>query len=237
MNPAPRICVVIPVYDHALTLRQVVRGAREHLPVIAVNDGSTDATPDLLAQEEGITVVTLPANQGKAAALRAGFAEAGRLGFTHAITLDADGQHPTGALNEFAAAAIRQPDAFIIGVRDLRQEGAPWVRRCSNRLSTFWFRVETGVPLADTQCGYRCYALAQLRRWRLHSNRYAYELELLVRAAWAGVPLVPLPVRSDYQAYTSRLSHFRPGRDFVAIAWMHARLLARSLRRQPPQGS
>ena len=220
----PRICVVIPVFNHGLTIQRVVRGARAHFPLIVVNDGSTDDTPALLAQETHLTVVALPANRGKAAALKAGFVRARELSFTHAITLDADGQHPTEAIPAFAAACHGQPDALIVGVRDLRQAGAPFARRATNALSNFWFRVETGVRLADTQCGYRCYPLEAVGELRVKSERYAYELEVLVRAAWAGLPLVPVPVQADYGAPTSRLSHIHPLRDFTAISWLHSRL-------------
>ena len=224
MSGMPRICVVIPVYNHGLTLQSVVCGAAAALPVIVVNDGSTDATPAVLAAQSSATVVTLPCNQGKAAALRAGFVQAGKLGFTHAITIDADGQHSTSALSDFAAACQRRPEAFVIGVRDFKKAGAPFARRASNEFSTFWFKFETGVHLADTQCGYRCYPLEALRPLRVTSGRYAYELEILVKAAWAGVPLVAQPVETDYAAPTSRLSHFRPWRDMAAVSWLHSRL-------------
>jgi uncharacterized protein (DUF2062 family) len=224
MSSEPRACAVIPVYNHGLTVQGVVRGARTTLPVIVVDDGSTDQTPGVLAAEPGITVVKLPRNRGKGAALQAGFAMAETLGFSHAITLDADGQHPTSALPDFMAACLRQPEAFIIGVRDLRKAGAPSPRRASNELSNFWFKFETGIRLADTQCGYRCYPLAVLRPLRVASGRYAYELEVMVKAAWAGVALVAQAVDTDYAAPTSRLSHFRPWRDMAAVSWLHSRL-------------
>lgn len=220
----PRICVVIPVYNHALTVGIVVQGAQSVLPVIVVDDGSTDATPTVLAGLKDLTVVTLSPNRGKAAALKAGFARARDLGFSHAITLDADGQHPTAALGVFVEACHRHPEALIVGVRDLNKEGAPWPRRWSNHLSTFWFRAETGVPLCDTQCGYRCYPLERVIGLRVASPRYAWELEVMAQAAWAGVPLVPQPVRADYRAPTSRLSHFKPWRDMLQISRVHARL-------------
>ncbi len=229
MPTPPRICVVVPVYNHGMTVQRVVHESRRMLPVVVVDDGSTDQGPEILARESDITLVTLPANRGKAAALRAGFARAGALGFTHAITIDADGQHPTDALPQFAAACRRQPEALIIGVRDLKAAGAPAVRRLSNALSCFWFQFETGVPLADTQCGYRAYPVATVQRLRVESDRYAYELEILVKGAWAGVPLRPQPVRADYAAATSRLSHFDPLRDFARIARLHARLAFQAL--------
>ena len=224
MDGPPRICVVIPVFNHGLTVGRVARGAKAHCPVLVVNDGSTDDTPTVLSAETGITVVTLPNNQGKAAALRAGFVRAEELGFTHAITIDADGQHSTDAVPEFIAACRRQPEAFLIGVRDFKAAGAPFARRATNALSNFWFRFETGTPLGDTQCGYRCYPLAAIRPLRVSARRYAYELEIMVKAAWAGVPLVPVPVAADYAAPTSRMSHFHPVRDMVSMSRLHGRL-------------
>jgi uncharacterized protein (DUF2062 family) len=228
MTHEPRICVLIPVYNHALTVVQVTREARAQFPVIVVNDGSTDPTPTLLAAESGLTVIHLAENRGKGAALRAGFAKARELGFTHCLTMDADGQHSASALPEFAAASRRHPHALIVGVRDLKQEGAPLARRLTNELSTFWFKRETGVPLADTQCGYRCYPLHEIAALPVKAERYAYELEIMVKAAWAGIQLIAQPVRADYRAPTSRLSHFKPSLDFWMISCVHSRLSAQT---------
>ncbi len=228
MSAELNICIVIPVFNHSLTVGRVVRGAKDYFPVIAVNDGSTDDTGEILAMESGISVVTLPQNQGKGAALRAGFIEAERRGFTHAITIDADGQHATGELPVFAAASRKLPGAFVIGVRDLVKENAPRGRRITNNISTFWFKVETGATLADTQCGFRCYPLKSINRLRVKSQHYAYELEIMVKAAWAGIPLVAQPVSADYAAATSRLSHFDPWRDMVRISMLHSRLSIQS---------
>jgi glycosyltransferase involved in cell wall biosynthesis len=230
MELSVQICVVVPVYNHALTLSAVVRGAQAQFPVIAVNDGSTDDTANVLAREPGITIVTLDPNRGKGAALRAGFAKAGELGFTHAITIDADGQHPTSALGDFAAACRRQPAALIIGVRDFKEARAPMERRATNALSNLCFHVETGVPLGDTQCGYRCYPLAAVNALSVKSERYAFELEIMVKAAWAGIPLLAQPVAVDYAAPTSRLSHFDPWRDLTRISCLHGRLLLLAIR-------
>lgn len=220
----PCFCVVIPVYNHGLTVGRVIRGAREHFPVIVVDDGSTDNTAAVLAAEEDIQLVTLPCNQGKGAALRAGLRAAEESGYTHAITLDADGQHSPAELPSFARASSRQPDAFVIGVRDLVKEDAPRGRRITNNISTFWFKVETGVPLQDTQCGFRSYPLAAIGRLHVTSQRYAYELDVMVKAAWAGIPLVAQPVSADYAAPTSRRSHFHPWRDMLGVSLLHSRL-------------
>jgi glycosyltransferase involved in cell wall biosynthesis len=224
----PAICVVIPVFNHGLTVGRIVREAREFFPVIVVNDGSTDDTGKILAGESGVTVITLPRNQGKGAALRAGLARAEECGFTHAITMDADGQHATRELPWFGAASRERPEAFVIGVRNLVKENAPVGRRISNSLSTFWFKVETGVKLTDTQCGYRSYPLQPINRLRLNSQRYAYELEVMVKAAWAGIPLRAQRVSADYASATSRLSHFHPVRDMVRLSLLHSRLSIQS---------
>ena len=224
----PAICVVIPVFNHGLTVGRIVREAKAYFPVIVVNDGSTDDTGKILAGESGVTIITLPRNQGKGAALRAGFARAEESGFTHAITMDADGQHATRELPLFGAASRERPEALVIGARNLAKENAPVGRRLSNALSTFWFKVETGVKLTDTQCGYRSYPLKTINRLRLNAQRYAYELEVMVKAAWAGIPLLAQTVSADYAAATSRLSHFHPVRDMARLSLLHSRLSIQS---------
>lgn len=224
MTAGPNICIVIPVFNHALTVGRVVRASKNHFPVLAINDGSTDDTGQILGAETGIEVITLPQNQGKGAALRAGLAAAEKQGFTHAITIDADGQHAPDELPWFAAACRRQPEALVVGIRDLAKEQAPRRRRVINRISAFWFKTQTGLSLADAQCGYRAYPLAGVNRLRIRSQRYAFELEVLVKAAWNGTPILPQPVSADYQSATSRLSHFDPWRDTLRISLLHTRL-------------
>lgn len=217
-------CVLIPCYNHAATVGAVARAAGTHAPVIVVDDGSTEPLPDLPECD----VVRLPQNGGKAAALRAGFQRATELGFTHAITLDADGQHFAEDLPKFLAGAQAQPEAYLVGVRDLVVAGCPKHRQRSNRISSFWFRVETGLRLADTQCGFRCYPLALVRQLRIRSGRYAYELEFMVRAAWVGTPIVPVPVQCSYAPGRTGTSHFRTVRDFLHITHRNIQLVLQS---------
>ncbi|MCG3147536.1 MAG: Undecaprenyl-phosphate 4-deoxy-4-formamido-L-arabinose transferase [Verrucomicrobiae bacterium] len=217
MNP----CVIIPVFNHAATLPEVVRGAQAHCPVIVVDDGSTDN----LVIPDCATAVRFAQNRGKAAALRAGFAKAAELGFTHAISMDADGQHFPEDLPAMLAEMRRKPEALLVGVRDFVAAGAPARRRRANALSQFWFHVATGVKLGDAQCGFRCYPLAVVQRLRVRAERYAYELEILIRAAWAGVELVPVAVRVRYDPSFVRGSHFRPIADFVKITNLQSRFV------------
>ncbi len=217
-------CVVIPCYNHSATVGAVARAAAACAPVIVVDDGSTEALPELPECE----VLRRPQNSGKAAALQAGFLRAAERGFTHAITMDADGQHFAEDLPKFLAATEQQPDAYLVGVRDLVAAGCPKHRQRSNRISTFWYRVETGVRIRDTQCGFRCYPLALVQRLRIKSDRYAYELEFMVRAAWIGTTIVPVPVKCTYSPGGAGVSHFRTVRDFCHITGMNILLVLQS---------
>jgi uncharacterized protein (DUF2062 family) len=219
-----KVCVIIPCFNHTATVAAVVRGAQEHCPVFVVDDGSTRPLP----QFPEASVVKLGRNQGKAAALRAGFRRAFEDGFTHAITMDADGQHFAEDLPKLLAAAKAQPEALIAGVRDFYAAGCPTHRRRSNAVSTFWFRVETGVRLPDTQCGFRCYPLALTQQLVAKSQRYAFELEFMVRASWIGTAIVPVPVKSSYRPEQIRESHFRPVLDLAHITLMNIGLVLQS---------
>ena len=218
-----KFCILIPCYNHATTVATVARAAQAHAPVLVVDDGSALPLPEL----PGCTLLRLERNSGKGAALRAGFKRAAELGYTHAITMDADGQHFAEDLPKFIAVAQAQPDAFFVGVRDLVAAGCPKHRQRSNAVSTFWFRVETGVRLGDTQCGFRCCPLALTQRLKPRSGRYAFELEFMVRASWIGTPIVAVPVKCAY-ADGIRNSHFRPVRDLAHITIMNIGLVLQS---------
>lgn len=217
-------CVIIPCYNHVATLAAVARAALAHCPVIVVDDGSTVPLPAL----PDCTVVRLEKNQGKAAALRAGFQRAAELGCTHAVTMDSDGQHFAEDLPKFLSLSESQPDALAVGVRDFYAAGCPTHRRRSNAVSTFWFHVETGVRLGDTQCGFRCYPLALVQRLKTKSSRYAFELEFMVRASWVGAPIVAVPVKCTYEPQQIRSSHFRPVKDLAHITFMNIGLVLQS---------
>ena len=219
-----KFCVVIPCFNHPATVAAVAQLAKFFCPVIVVDDGSAQPLPELL----GCEIIRLEKNFGKGAALRAGFQRAVELGFTHAITMDSDGQHFTEDLPKLLAAANAQPEALIVGVRDFFAAGCPTHRRRSNAVSTFWFRVESGVCLPDTQCGFRCYPLALTQRLKPRSGRYAFELEFMVRASWTGVPIVAVPVKCTYAPDQIRQSHFRPVRDLAHITLMNIGLVLQS---------
>lgn len=213
------ICVVIPTYNNAGTIVQVVESTLACCDdVIVVNDGSTDATTSLLQGLEGITLVHYAANRGKGYALRKGFCKAREMGFAYAITLDADGQHYPEHIADFLRANQENPGALIIGSRKLqgvqRSKGSDF----ANAFSNFWFWVQTGRRLADTQTGYRLYPVRKLYGQSLLTSRYEAELELLVFSSWHGVKLVEIPIDVYYPPMEERVSHFRPTADFARIS-------------------
>ena len=217
-------CVIIPCFDHVTTVAPLALAAQAYCPVFVVDDGSVLPLPDM----PGVTIICLAQNSGKGAALRAGFQRAAEAGFTHAITMDADGQHQPADLPKFLAVAVSQPKALGVGVRDFYAAGCPTHRRRSNAVSTFWFRVETGVRLGDTQCGFRCYPLALTQKIRAGAERYAFELEFMVRAAWTGTPIIAVPVQCTYTSDQIRQSHFRPVVDLAHITTMNIGLVLQS---------
>lgn len=237
---SPRPCALIPTYDNPASAAEVVRAARAHLPVIVVDDGSGAAARallDALPWGEGLWLVRHARNRGKGAALRAGFAAARRLGFSHALSLDADGQHLPADLPAFVAAIAREPGALILGERDLVAAGAGWGSRAGRRISNAWFRLLSGGQrLSDTQTGFRAYPLAALSRLELGGERYELEVEVLAKAAWAGVPLRAIPIQVRYFRGAARISHMGL-LDFARISAQWLRLLGtRLLGRGRPGG-
>lgn len=214
-----RICVVIPTYNNGGTIKAVVEGVLRYCDdVIVVADGCTDNTLGILHAIENITVVAYVRNRGKGHALKTGFRTALKQGFSYAITLDGDGQHYPEDIPLFLQANLQHPHALIIGSRQLegvdRSKGSSF----ANRFSNFWFYVQTGRALSDTQTGYRLYPLHRLHGLSLLTSRYEAELELLVFASWHGVGIVPIPVQVYYPPRDERVSHFRPGMDFARIS-------------------
>ena len=212
------ICVVIPTYNNAATLRNVVLGALAQCSdVIVVNDGSTDDTAHILSSIEGITVVSYQKNRGKGHALKCGFKKALSMGFAYAITIDSDGQHFADDIPLFVEANIAHPGCLIIGNRQM--EGAVRTKGSTfaNKFSNFWFWVQTGCRLDDTQTGFRLYPLHKIAFLSCLTSKYEAELELIVFASWHGVQIVPIPVRVFYPRPEERVSHFRPGKDFARI--------------------
>jgi len=214
------ICVVIPTYNNAGTIADVVRRTLDWCSdVIVVADGCTDATPDILRGIEGIIVVAYAKNAGKGTALKRGFRKALEMGFAYAITLDADGQHFPEDIPVMLQANQEHPGALIVGQRkNLEKAERSKGSKFANAFSNFWFTVQTGHRLKDTQTGFRLYPIKKLYGLSLLTSRYEAELELLVFASWHGIKLISTPVNVFYPSPEKRVSHFRPALDFTRIS-------------------
>lgn len=219
-NSSLHICALIPTYNNANTILDVVRRTRKQLKdIIVVVDGCTDNTLDLLQELEfPITIVSYSKNKGKGYALKQGFRKAIELGFEYALTIDSDGQHYPEDIPLLINAIKKHPGSMIVGSRKLTSENVPGKNKFANKFSNFWFTLQTHINLPDTQTGFRIYPLNKLYGLSLLTSRYEAELLLLVLAAWHNVPLLPVDIRVYYPPQEERISHFRPALDFTRIS-------------------
>ncbi|MCM1501840.1 MAG: DUF2062 domain-containing protein [Bacteroidales bacterium] len=247
--------VIVPTYNNAGTIGEVMSSLIKYSEdILVVNDGCTDATAAIL-ETFGFRSITMeeisafpdradgqeasagrlpcrkamlshPRNMGKGVALKNALTAARMAGYRYAITIDADSQHFPQDIPAFVEAAMATPDALIVGSRNLESENMPGRNTFANRFSNFWFRLETGVRLDDTQCGFRMYPLgsADYSRW-YYTSLYEFELEALVFASWAGTEVRNIPVRVYYPPQEERVSHFRPLRDFTRISVLNTLLV------------
>lgn len=209
-----RACVIVPAYQAEKTLRAVIAELRRAMPwlaeeILVVDDGSTDRTAEI-AVEAGCRLVSHGKNRGKGAALVTGLATARARGLEVALTVDADGQHPA---DEARAVLFASPDpeAFVLGIRELTSAGAPKKNQMSNGISNFFISRFAGRPLQDTQCGLRRYPIAKTLALAPRGEGYDFEAEVLLRAIWDGVPIVEEPIRVLYPE--DRVTHFHVVRD------------------------
>ncbi|MBL0418899.1 glycosyltransferase family 2 protein [Ramlibacter sp. AW1] len=254
MTPSRTHLVLIPSYDTGPKVYDTVREARaQWTPVWVVVDGSTDGTAEgllaMAARDPGLHVIVLPANQGKGSAVQAGLEQAQQAGFTHALTMDSDGQHPAGLIAEFMRRSAELPDAMILG-QPVFDASAPLLRVRGRRVSNGWTNLETlGAGVGDSLFGFRVYPIAELvavMRRQPWMRRFDFDTEAVVRLAWRGVAPINVPAPVKYlRPEEGGVSHFNYLRDNALLTWMHARLmlefllrlpllLLRRLRRAPP---
>ncbi|WP_376099755.1 glycosyltransferase family 2 protein [Roseomonas sp. CCTCC AB2023176] len=246
MTPSRTHLVVIPSYNTGPLLLPTVAAARAAwTPVWVVVDGSTDGSHRALRKitDPAFRLIELPRNRGKGAAIRAALEDASRAGFTHALTMDADGQHPAERIPAFMTASATRPDAMILGNPVFGPE-APALRVKGRRVSNGWTGLETlwatrgGEPIRDSLFGFRVYPIAPLlsvmRRTPWGMRRYDFDAESAVRLAWRGVPAVNIPAPVRYvPREEGGVSHFRYGRDNALLTAMHTRLMLGFLARLP----
>lgn len=220
------VCVIIPTYNNDTSLAAVIEDVAQYCKqIIVINDGSTDTTSSIIDSFSFVKVVSYKNNIGKGWALRKAFDYAVKLGYHYAITIDADGQHFAKDLPLFIHKLGSFKNAIIIGARNMNQQSIPGGSSFGNKFSNFWFKVETGISLPDTQSGYRLYPLEAINKIKLVTRKYELETEVLVKAAWKNVAIVYIPVSVYYAPKAQRISHFRPYRDFIRISILNTILV------------
>ena len=241
-----KCCVLVPTYNNYKTVSRVLKGILEHTEnIIVINDGSTDTTAQILAHFPQIEQLHLPKNRGKGNALKIGFEKALALGYKFAISIDSDGQHFPEDIPVFLNALLQETtqNVLYIGARNMEQSDVPGSSSFGNKFSNFWFWVETGTWLKDTQSGYRMYPLKEIEKLKLHTPKFEFEIEVIVKAAWNGTLVKNIPIQISYDE-EERVSHFRKGPDFarisvlntwlvlVALFWIKPRDLYRRFRKK-----
>jgi glycosyltransferase involved in cell wall biosynthesis len=217
---------LVPTYNNAKTLTVLLNDLQKFAAcIIVVNDGSTDETQNILDEFSGIHVISYLPNKGKGIALRRGFSAAVSLGFYYAISIDSDGQHFARDIPVFLDCLEKNPGALIVGARNMNQLSVPGKSSFGHRFSNFWFRVETGIRLPDTQSGFRLYPVQRLQSLNFVTRRFEFEIEVLVLSAWSGVPVLSVPVSVYYAPPAERVSHFRPFADFARISILNTILV------------
>jgi glycosyltransferase involved in cell wall biosynthesis len=255
--PSRTHLVVIPSYNTGPTVYATVAAARAAwAPVWVVVDGSDDGTAEglvsLAAIDPDLRVDVLPRNSGKGAAVLHALEAAQAAGFTHALTMDSDGQHPADLIGAFMQASQARPEAMVLG-RPVFDASAPLLRVRGRRISNGWTHLETlGAGIADSLYGFRVYPVAPLvaiMRGQIWMRRFDFDTEAVVRLAWRGVTPVNIAAPVRYlRPDEGGVSHFRYGRDNALLTWMHLRLvlgflvrlpslLARRLAGRPPFGA
>jgi len=232
-----RLGLIVPFYNHEHAIRQTIAGLKPYgLECWLVDDGS-DArcgpVLEALASEERswLRLIRCPVNRGKGIAVLEGFTAAYAAGCTHALQIDADGQHDTADIPKFLARAAELPHAAVLG-HPVYDETMPPGRRAAHALTNFMVLLQTGGRhIVDPQCGFRVYPVAPALEVAARADRMAFDIEIAVRLVWAGVPIVNVPTGVRYLARAAGgTSHFRPVRDNVTITLLHTRLLFQSVR-------
>jgi glycosyltransferase involved in cell wall biosynthesis len=222
--------IVIPVYNHGTMIESVLAKALKlNLPVFVVDDGSTDGCSEHIKNIDDIRFLSHPENRGKGAAIMTGFKLASEIA-DWAITIDADGQHhPEDALN-LIRAIPENSRPLVVGMRQaMTGRDVPWTSRFGREFSNFWVRISGGPAMTDSQSGFRIYPLPESMNLGVKARRFQFEVEILVRSAWANIPVIEVPVSVSYAAGPLRISHFRPFVDFMRNTRTFYQLITRRL--------
>jgi glycosyltransferase involved in cell wall biosynthesis len=221
----PRFAVIIPTYNHGGRVAVVARQALSlGCPVFVVDDGSSDDTAAILRSVTGIHRLHHPLNRGKGAALVTGMRKAAEIA-DYAVTIDADGQHNPAEAPKLMAVIPANRRVIVVGRRTMID--APWTSRKGRAFSNFWVRMSGGPELTDSQSGFRIYPLPETLDLGVVARRFQFEVEVLVRAAWHGLPVMETAISADYGRALPRISHFHPWVDFMRNCGAFGRLISR----------
>jgi len=213
-----KVCALIPAFNEAGHIEEVVRGAAKHTQhVLVIDDGSTDGTADI-AQAAGAACLRCEVNSGKASALRAGIDFAKHQDFTHVLFMDGDGQHAPEDIPALLNTARSTGADLVMGTRSFAVEQMPRARYYSNTIGSKVASWLVGREIKDSQCGFRLVRLEKLRQLKLRARKYELEMEILIKLAMAGCSMVSVPVRTVYDSGQAR-SKMKPVRDTVRICF------------------
>jgi glycosyltransferase involved in cell wall biosynthesis len=221
-----RFALIIPLYNHEEKVADVVLGVLKlGWPVFVVDDGSTDSSYERIKAIDGIAILRHRENEGKGAAIRTGFAAAAQVA-DWAVTIDADGQHHPEDVTHLIRAIPENQRPIIIGRREgMLTPDIPWTSRFGRQFSNFWVRLSGGPRMTDSQSGMRLYPLPEAMNLKVKARRFQFEVEILVKAHWKGIPVIEAPVRVTYHPGAGRISHFRPFVDFLRNSSTFSRLI------------
>ena len=224
----PKILIVIPLYNHGKTVLDVIERCKKiHEDVIVIDDGSTDLKKD---QFKNINFILIQHdhNYGKGAAIMTAARQAAKLGMTHLVTIDADLQHKPEEFLLFKNAIYNSPETLYIGKRDLTSSSIPCASKFGRSFSNFWFRIQTGQSTGDAQSGFRAYPLFVFENLTLSEKHYSFEVEVIVKAAWAGVTIKDIDISVHYPPPKERISHFKLFLDNMRLTNLNTKLTLRS---------
>ncbi|MGB5217451.1 MAG: glycosyltransferase family 2 protein [Smithella sp.] len=221
-----RFAFVIPVYNHAGTVAQVIKDAQAlGYPVFVVDDGSTDNTYAQIKETAGIQILRHEQNQGKGAAILTGFNAASAVA-DWAITIDADGQHYPQDARNLIKAIPKKIRPIVVGAREgMTGKHVPWTSSFGRKFSNFWVRTSGGPAITDSQSGFRIYPLPEALNLKTKARRFQFEVEILVQAKRNSIPVIEAPIRVHYNPEGGRISHFRPFVDFLRNSSTFTRLI------------
>ncbi|MCK5313224.1 MAG: DUF2062 domain-containing protein [Desulfobacteraceae bacterium] len=224
------IWCVIPVYNNAETIKNIVEQCAGYIDnILVIDDGSNDIDIIELLKDTDVRIIQHDKNKGKGAALLTALNFVKKKDALAMITIDADGQHLPSDIPKFLNQIEKNPDSLHIGIRNFNQSSIPESSRFGRKFSNMWFKIETGKECKDTQSGFRAYPVKLISQLNLYGSFFDFEIEVIARASWAQIPINEINISVIYDPPEKRVSHFNKIKDNVRISLMHTRLVGRRL--------